>query len=95
MTIMGKILVVLVLLLALFRGWLDVKYSVVKSNWKVAYDDADRELKAARANTAAALDENQRLKTRHDTLANDLAKLRKEFADFKLTSDKKLRDQQD
>ena len=48
MTVLGKILAILNLVLSLFVGWLIVVNYVTRTNWHTAYSEADKQIKVAR-----------------------------------------------
>lgn len=72
MTVLGKILAILNLVLSLFVGWLIVGTYVTRTNWHTAYTDLEKQLKVIRQDAITYQAESEEAKGNNKTLTDKL-----------------------
>jgi cell division protein FtsB len=75
MTVLGKTLAILNLVLSLFVGWLIVVSYVTRTNWHAAYTEIDKQVKAAQADANTYRDEANDAKGKVKSLTDDVRAL--------------------
>jgi hypothetical protein len=92
---MGKVLVIIILVLAVVGCAFIATYSATATNWKAAVDDYQKELNASRANTTALNTAYQKVLSERNTVQSRVKDLEDELARLKLTHKQELEDKTD